>query len=468
MTALGESGRSAAPPLTGGRDPGPPFDGGVGAPSFRKPQSRTTLQRMFPLKLSFAYLLAAYLLFLFGPIHWPIEDYSRLTLYLVACGACFGGGYFYSAHLPARGEPFSHWRAIYVLGGLACLALLFPSSIIYTGRWPWQALDAWRDQKEAYSMLMEQLVTTGNQRGPIALLRGVAGPFVAATLPLGLLHWSEMSWRAKALVFTTIGSYLIFSVLRGTSRQMADVLLLGGAGMLIMHFRGRALGNAARPGSGRFWLLAALAGLSAFGLLSLMAARISDRMGGVADLCMVETGICVDFNAPSVAFLPQGLQYIVGALTAYLAQGYYGLHLALQKDFHTSWGLGHSSALMQLYSWAFGDVSLYERTFTFRLRENNWSDLYQWSTTLVWFANDVSFPGVLILLIPLGGVFALSWVDATVGGDDRAAVLFSLLLVQMFFFTSNSQLLQTLDGYVAILFWMLLWLIGRSRRRIFV
>ena len=65
-------------------------------------------------------------------------------------------------------------------------------------------------------------------------------------------------------------------------------------------------------------------------------------------------------------------------------------------------------------------------------------------------------------MVPLSRIFALSWIDATDGQDDRAAVVFSILMIQLFFFTANSQLLLTIDGYFAVLSWLSLWLYQRA------
>ena len=189
-------------------------------------------------------------------------------------------------------------------------------------------------------------------------------------------------------------------------------------------------------------------------------------MGGATHTCMPETEICADMYSPSMSMLSDGGKYLLGATTAYSTQGYYGLYLALNKDFTTSWGLGHSSALMALYVNLPVTYLFYERTYVHRLTEDKLErSVPNRRATLVWFANDVGFFGTLLLLIPLARIYALSWIDATEGGDDQAAVLFALLSIQVFYFTANSQLLQTLDGYLAILSsWLALWVLARSSK----
>ncbi len=194
-------------------------------------------RRSLPLKIMMGYLLTTYLLFAFGPISWPIESWITLNLYLTVAAFVFSVTYLYSTYERAHGCNFASWKLIYIVGAVASVGLLFPSAIIYTGRWPWEVFEAWQDQKEAYLATLNQISLTEGQRGLIALARGLAGPFVMAVMPLGFLHWKEMSWSRRSLILTTISSYLIFSVLRGTSRQLADVLILCSSGALVVYNR---------------------------------------------------------------------------------------------------------------------------------------------------------------------------------------------------------------------------------------
>lgn len=421
--------------------------------------------RNVPLKISLVFLLATYALFLFGPVSWPVENPAQTTLYVLTAYGLFAIAYHYSTFGTPRGDRLRSWRLIFLVGTISSVVLLFPSAYVYTGRWPWEVLDAWQDQREAYNSLQEQLALTEGQRAPIALLRALLSPFGMAALPLGVIYWRRMSWILRLLLGASIVSLFIFSVLRGTSRQLADIVVLLGSGALVAIWRplpdGDQLRNRLR-GVHLVWAVAGLC-LTAF-FFNLFVARVSARYSESPELCLFESAICADFDSPSVALLDPGNKYAVAATTLYLAQGYYGLSLALQKDFQTAWGLGHSAALMSLYIAQTEDPSLYERTFTFRLRENYWSDLYQWSTALVWYANDVGFFGALIVMAIFGRVLALTWLDATAGGDDRAAIVFALCMVQIFFFTSSTQLLQTFDGYSAVAGWTAAWLYFRNRR----
>ena len=98
------------------------------------------------------------------------------------------------------------------------------------------------------------------------------------------------------------------------------------------------------------------------------------------------------------------------------------------------------------------------RTYTYRNRGDHWSEEYYWSTLMTWIANDVGFPGTLVVMLALGWLFGRTWRAATTGGSDPAAILFCALMITMFYLTANNQLLGSYDGYFIVAVWATLWL----------
>jgi hypothetical protein len=145
----------------------------------------------------------------------------------------------------------------------------------------------------------------------------------------------------------------------------------------------------------------------------------------------------------------------------YFGQGYFGLSLALAKDFQSTWGLGHSIALANYYSALFENEDLYERSYTFRLRDDGWSDLQQWSTMFSWLANDIGFPAVPVVIGLLAWIWGRSWKDAIFRNNDRAAIVFTFMMLMVFYMPANNQLTQTIDVYFAVVCWIIIWLIDR-------
>ena len=123
---------------------------------------------------------------------------------------------------------------VIVFGAAASVIILFVAAPVYTGRMPWEVLSALRDQGAAYDAMQEQLVLTAGSRGPIALARILTWPLVFAVLPFGVLYWGAMGAGLRALVLTTIGSIVVSSILRGTDREIADLITVVAAAGLVL------------------------------------------------------------------------------------------------------------------------------------------------------------------------------------------------------------------------------------------
>ena len=414
------------------------------------------------LNLGICYLTITVALFAFGPFVWPLPSMLPVLLYLGTLIGAVYLGHKIGLSRPARFAPMPSTRAIYIFGALAAIVLLIPSSITYTGRWPWQVFEALADQKEAYGKLGEQLVETQGSRGYIILVRTLTYPFAFAVLPLGVIYWQTLSTFQKVILILTILSSVIFSILRGTTRELADIVLIGGSGLLISIYREvddlvlRA--NQIKKAAIR------MVGL-VLGVLIVLTIRTNVRAGDVITAnsgCIGETRVCVDYERFPFSILPSQLDDFLSTITGYFSQGYYGLALALEDKFVWTKGVGHSPAVQSLYELITGDPTLAQSSYINRLISQGWSGETQWSSMATWLASDLSFwlvPGAILII---GYLWARSWADATIGRDDRAAVLFCALTMMIFYFPANNQMMNTLDNYAALVGWVLTWALTRK------
>lgn len=410
------------------------------------------------------YLFVTYLLFFIGPFVWPLFSWWPVTIYIPLIFLALALGHITGANKRPSWIDLPSWPKIIVIGGLSAVILLVPSARIYTGRWPWQVFQALADQKDAYQSLRDQLDVTQGGRTPIVLVRAIFAPFTFAVLPLGIIHWKKLSHFQRILLILTVLSTMIFSALRGTTRELADVLVIGSSAALI---------NSVRNRSQRNWLVSnwgkvVLGIILTMGVFGALIGRTQARLGAGAETVCIGSGyVCPDYFSPPYGNMPDSVAYGMGTLTGYLSQGYYGLGLAMQQPFIFTNGLGHSPALLGLYTAAAGNDDLSQSTYPYRLRREGWSDEYQWSTMLPWLANDVSFWGVPVLIFILGLAWGRSWRDATDGKDDRAAVFFCITMMMIFYLPANNQMMQTFDNYATLIAWLLLW-VGSRRRAVYV
>jgi hypothetical protein len=78
-------------------------------------------------------------------------------------------------------------------------------------------------------------------------------------------------------------------------------------------------------------------------------------------------------------------------------------------------------------------------------------------------ANDVGFPGAVLIMGVFAWFWGRSWIDAVVAANDSAAIVFCLAMYSVLYFPANLQILQTLEGYSTVIFWIVAWVFFRSR-----
>jgi hypothetical protein len=451
----------------------------------------TRALRLVPLTLILIYLLSTIALFYLGPLRWPVTNPIALNLFLsvalggiVVCYVIGSGGV-------GIGSPVGHWRAMIVVGALLNVAILFPSAHYYADKMPWQLFEAMRDQNAVYEALQKKLAETAGSRTIISIVRAVTYPLIFAVLPLSILKWRAMNWRLCLLALAAMLSSFAFSMLRGTDREVFDVFIIAGASMLVAIGRWVVAVGAplrrilVRPGAvvgGIAFIVAAVVALSVFADRRVaragytpeayasgardapsLSAHLQLPDGWLTIMCIRKICLQQDHLLIRQADVPQ--KYAALMLTSYLTQGYYGLSLAMTQSFHSTLGLGHSPVIARTFERITHSNAIYERGYTYGLRNLDWSDESQWSTIFPWLANDVSFPGAILVISLLAFLWGRSWRDA-IAGNDGAAIVFCLLFQLFIYVPANNQLAQTFDAYLAVTAWCGFWLFGSRILRV--
>jgi len=263
---------------------------------------------------------------------------------------------------------------------------------------------------------------------------------------------------------------ILLSILRGTDRENADLLIVLGSALLVLS--GRSLLQRQERLTDFFsrhrrTVVVALALVCVAAVFFVhrkeQRAVFTDQVVCVFDLSARPQKVCARADHPVLRPFNERTRFALSMFSAYLSEGYYGLSLALGLDFSSTWGLGHAPFAMALYRSLTGDDALYQRSYTFRLRELGWNDFSLWSTMFPWFANDISFLAVPILMIFFGWILGASWNDAVFAQNDRAAIVFAFMMIMMAYIPANSQLTLVSDHYFAALAWGSSWVIGRYR-----
>jgi hypothetical protein len=424
-----------------------------------------------PLVLVLGYVAATFILFLVWPIDWPIyyaEDWLRLTAYVALCVATIGAAAWAGSAGPTRvTAPLPGLSWLLVLGAIAAVLLLAPSCYAYTGRPPWQVLDALRDQGAAYKRLQAQLWQTAHQHMGVSLLRAAFAPLTYAVLPLGLLHWRRIGWSGRIAVAITAASSVVFSIMRGTDKEIADLFVVGASAAFVAYGRSLASGRRASDLMRRSWGWGLAALVFVFLAQDLYTERKDERLNATrlarTAVCANNSHVCANLDNPWIAWLPPRQRFGLSIFILSTCSGYYGLDLALGKPFESSFGVGHSPVALTTYEAITKDLAPHFRTYTYRNGDEGWVEDYYWSTLVTWIANDVGFAGAVLVLGAVGYLWGRWWREAS-AGSDPAAVLFALAMTMMVYFPANNQVFLTPDGYTICAAWSAIWLWRRTRR----
>ena len=424
-----------------------------------------------PLLLVFGYVVATFAMFLIWPINWPIyyaSEWARLVAYVSLCFAVIGVAAMAGSSGATRlTAPLPYLTVLLIAGAVMSALLLVPASFAYTGRGPWELFDALSDQGAAYRRLQIQLWATEGQRNVIAAMRAFAAPLTFAVLPLGIIHWGRIGTVGRVAVAVTVISSIIFSILRGTDKEIADLFVIGTAAAFVSYGRSRTLGHQGFDLVRRFWKPALLAVICLYFAVGLFTERKDARLGGYVSrtaVCANESRICANLDNPWISWLPHRQRFGFTFFILSTSSGYYGLTLALEKPFESAYGVGHSPAALSVYELVTGDQSAHLRTYTYRNGADRWSEEYYWSTLITWIANDVGFAGAVLVLGFIGFLWGWWWREAAAGMSDPAAMLFVLATTMMFYLPANNQVLASYDGYTVVAVWVGIWLWHRRAR----
>ena len=413
--------------------------------------------RLLPIYLAISYLATTIALFFWGPFDWPIRNTATLGLFLGASLVSMTVGFDLGSRLPATGGQFRAWRLCSRVGALASIALLFPSTWAYTGKWPWEVGSVLSNQGIAYSEMLSALeANESGIRAHVAIVRTVFAPFVFCVIPFSILHWKHLRRSDAALLLLHVLSILIFSLMRGTDRETVDLIVIIGGSLFILIARW-TLSNQRFPFYPRrvtVVLLTALVVLATS--FALFLDRKESRMGGDEAFCVGERLVCSTRHANQSAAMTK-LSFGTEMLTAYMSQGYYGLSLALQEDFFWTYGFGHSAFLMDSVG-TLVDESLNDRSYLAKINAAGWDTKAQWSTVFPWLASDLGFPLVPFAMAFLSLLWGASWRSSVVREDDTGALIFLLSCIAVLYIPANNQISQTLDSYFSAIFWLFLWM----------
>lgn len=420
--------------------------------------SSGTWRRFAPIILIESYLSITVLCFAFGPWPWPIRNAFTLYSYLVLVQTALLVGYLSKAEQP-RATYIGNTSRTTLLKISVYLNLIWilPKAYMRIGISGF-SVQAMLERVVAGALnpgqsYVDKLDMVGGGSNSLLYVYILFTPILWLAVPLGVTAWESLSVGMKAAIVCIVVADAATWVAIGTSKGIADNVAIIAVAVL------------ARPRKAHVSLSGLKRALVVVCLISMLVfyfsyAQISRRLGGMS---VYDAGAGISLNTDNVfiAGFPAPMQALAGYMSSYLCQGYYGLSLALDEPFQWSYGVGHSIIATGIVKKITGfDAS--GLTYPARVEHAGWNMYARWHSAYPWFASDLTFPGTLVLVLLLGRLLASVWYDAQSTDNPYAVPLFVMVMVMLFYFNANDQILSVSQTFLA--FWVLLflWLSTRS------
>ncbi len=424
--------------------------------------------RFGPLLLAEVYLTGSVLFFAFGPWPWPVADpvllYELLILYQVA----FGIGYLFSANRPQKmsdqavATEKSYERMFLIAIFVISFLFILPDFQIITGA-PYRGditqfipslIQSLNNSGAAYQQKVVDLWAASSisdrYSSLIIILSWLVAPLRWLMIPLGVKLWKKLSIVEKVflILFPSLNTLIWLSV--GTNKGVFDNLLLVLASVAIFRI---ASPNRTKPLLTRRQLL--VIGITVIVGIVFFLDRFSYNIESRGAMTEVNhrAQIAADSSQWYFQVFPQFSNLFL-SIGAYWTQGYYGMSLALQEDFTPTWGIGNSYYLTGLFGRFFGGTdAVVSQTYPSKIQKYGWDMYGNWHTAYTWFASDISFYGVAILMFFLGFYFSELWKDVLYRCNIISIGQFIMMLMLIFYLPANNQVFafpQTCVSFIAL------------------
>ena len=421
------------------------------------PQSRfSVMTRLCPILFFIGYLNFTVLLFIAGPWQWPVQDGTKLYIFLAFAHIALLGGYLSAAFDPPRGysQRFPFYKvATWTM--LINVALLLPTAAFRTGSFLPDVGEALRDPGTVYT---ETMALRDSSTPVVEYIRMLVGPFTALLLPVAVFYWRHLRWSIRILAVIAIFGTILLFIAMGTNKAIADTALMFPFLVVASHM----------SGVGRLSLkklaIGAATALLFFSLfLGFFTSTMMTRSGSIAFAGYFPAlGLHADLNNFMIKDAPPLVQVGAVGLDSYVTQGYYALYLSLEEPFVPMFGIGNSIFLTHQAVRLTDHQDIWKLSYPARIERSGWDAMALWSSIYPWIASDFSFPGTILVVFLIGRLFALSWLDTLDGTNPFAVAVFAQFVIMIFYFPANNQLLQFGEGLTGFLGTLILW--GITRR----
>ncbi len=420
---------------------------------------------MFPIWFFQCYLTITVIVFAFGPWTWPVPDPLSLYLFLFCAQFALWFGYRTGLNFNQSGY-YGTWRidSMIKISLMLNLAWIVPNFMLRMNLATLNLSDVLDAIARGFldpgtNYLSRAAAFSELEKTPfwgyIALL---ISPVLWLLFPLGVVYWNRLTRVMRWIFVFIVVADLLSWVAIGTNKGIADFVLLL---PWLLIARSPELIADIRPA--RIFKLLVTVSLGLVLLFGFFSLGMSGR--GHASIPTYDDAAKIGINRDNwiVSLLPSEGQAAVAMFTSYLVQGYYALSLALEEPFVFSYGVGNSYYLTGLVQHFVGEGVVSNKTYPARIEKYGWDRFNQWHSFYTWIASDVSFPGTIVVVFLIGRLFAMVWLDVLRKNNPFAVALFALLIIMLFYFPANNQVLAFSGTANPFFVLLVCWILTRKR-----
>lgn len=421
--------------------------------------------RMFPMWIFQGYLSLTVFVFAFGPWPWPVPDPVILYVFLLAAQFALWIGYR-SGLKSHSSSYYGPWKIdnLITISLVTNLIWILPNYMLRMGLSKISVANIVTsistgvlDPGAMYEARMEAL-TSVVETSFLNYTTQLISPILWLLVPLAIVYWSRLNWTKRSLFLLFVVTDLLTWVAMGTNKGIADYVLL--VPWLAVAAHPEIIQKIRIFKVIRIFIYLAIALLL---LTSYFTIGQRTRGGGEIPFYDRSANIAIDNHNWMVRFLRPAGQGAVAAITSYMVQGYYGLALALTEPFDTTYGVGNSHYYTGIVESFLGQGSISDKTYPAKIEKYGWDRFGRWQSVYTWIASDVSFPGAIVVVFLIGRLFGMVWLDVLHRVNPFAVALFGLLVIMLFYFPANNQVLAFSRSANA--FWVVFfaWIVTRRR-----
>lgn len=415
-----------------------------------------------PLIVIEVYLVFTLLLYQFGPINWntesPVKFWIFITLYHIAfiLGYLFADKKIKFDSIKYKQNFIEQFLIQHIF--LFFLICTICSIILYrnvTHSNNWVPLDFFENLIQGILHPGRQyyvnIQNTDFQSTKLITVFFACFSFVYTSLmPIGIFLWKKFKIQYKLwyiiLVFFYFGTYIGI----GTNKGIFNVMITITVSLTLYYFINKDLFNELIKNKKIIIPLLALVTFTVLFFGWTMYSRNNTHS------INPDNSTSTDLDDKSNIFqdLDEYINTLIYRIDDYLTQGYYGMSLALDEPFTTTYGIGHSDFLKSNFKSLFG-IDVQERTYQYKTNDE-WDSQTKWHSFYGYWANDISFYGVILLMFIIGVYTAILWKDIIINKNLIAFSLFPLFMIMFFNMPGNNMIFTSMQHFCA--FWELTFL----------